>query len=245
MQHSGASVNVLTNGRAFALAIGDTLVLPNGRTVPLADAPDWQDTDADPSACTPACFEVAERLNEEEIHRQATVTPRPVVPRALPVLPAPRPFVPVEGATLAYFEDLCTRALAAIDAIPASPRPSNSSTTYAENQRQLVRNMLGRARKHNGATENMTSAVEEVIGFAEAGPARLQTFLDLCDTVEKEILETCAVLPEYTWEEGLGVLRKLHARALELGFASQRMSAVILRFRAIARTQRERVTEAG
>lgn len=80
-------MDVLTNGRALAIAVGESLALPSGRLVRLADinADAWEPADADPEDATPECLATA----TAEAARLAALPPPP--PRVLPEGEAFRP----------------------------------------------------------------------------------------------------------------------------------------------------------
>lgn len=59
-------MNVMTNGRALAIAVGDSLFLPSGREVPLSEAGGWADSEAGPEEALPQCRSAAEAAQARE-----------------------------------------------------------------------------------------------------------------------------------------------------------------------------------
>lgn len=215
-------MTVMSNGRALGIAVGNTMILPNGRAVPCADVSGWDESDADVEDCTEDCRRVAEKLNEEEIRYQASTSRKPPARRDLPDLPPPAPYRP--SGDLADFEVLCEDVLVALR---LGPTTTWSSATVAR-----VENMLDFSRVRGGPTPNILCLVLDIEEAFASWPERTATFLGLCaEACALTAAEAQGLLPAADLDRACGIIQKLRETTERLGTVTPGMFNVVWKIR--------------
>lgn len=167
-------MTVLTNGRAYALSVGAKLYLPTGRAVPLTDAGGWEETDADPSAATPACLAAAQA--EEDALVALGPPPRFVLPSA-PRVDPPRPLVEDPGVV-----DFCARCAAVAATI------GDRDSLAASGHRAKLERLEGYARRAGEVSDGSIEALERLESAWD--PADVASFLAAADAFRAWALST-------------------------------------------------------
>lgn len=159
-------MDVLTNGRALAIAVGESLALPSGRLVRLADinADAWEPADANPEDATPECLATA----MAEAARLAALPPPP--PRVLPEGEAFRPLT-VDPS----ISDFLRRAEALMRVL--APCPTRTTLVgYCEKARMGI------------MTDGMWTAIEQLEEAAD--PSHVAAFASELDALSESFAGT-------------------------------------------------------